>query len=98
MRIYVFQRPDGTYGADYSHEFASRNGCIRERHKVDTNARVDAVLLAPGTLAPARVRALAERARTERTAEAPPPVLAPIPASVTERGFWSRLKWALFRK
>lgn len=93
MRIYVFQRPDGSFGADYSETYAKRMGRIVETHSAKFRAGFEALIANPGTRAPARVRALAERGLAELVARKAPPVDAPVPADVRERNFWRRLRW-----
>lgn len=64
MKIYVFDRPDGSVWADFSYELAKRHK-IRGSIECNTRAEMEAVMKAPGELAPARVRGLAERAYRE---------------------------------
>lgn len=87
-KIYVFEKPDGTYGAEYSLERASRLGIIREKHILNDPQKV---IDNPGLLSPGRVKALAERALQERPNE-----VEEVPhVSIRKLSFWGRLKWLL---
>lgn len=98
MQIFAFLKPDGTYGADYSREFAARSGQIVAEFKATTGEQIKGVIANPGSHSPARVRALAERALSELQGRALPPVDAPVPQSVRERNLWRRLRWVFTGK
>lgn len=102
LRIFVFERKDGTLWADYSEAFAKRAG-VKIVHTIvaETRAEMEGVIKEPGLFLPERVRALAERGLSEFMARGqqpePPPARAPRaapPTAATEakpRPWWRRL-------
>lgn len=99
MKIFVFARADGTHGADYSEEFAKRNGKVVKTHSLVTRRDMESLVEDGGDYAPARVSALAERALKEFMArnQQPEPIVTPSPSMVTlrDRKFFGRLRWLL---
>lgn len=93
MRIYVFKRPNGSYWADYDAKFAQRQGEVVTNYDVSTQERASGVIAFPGSYAPDRVVALAQRAEKEHLGAPPPVVLAKLPNAVQDWSFWRRLKW-----
>lgn len=84
--IYVFQREDGSLGADFSLEKAQRLGKIKK--KVSLKNPQD-VINNPGELLPDRVRALAERALQERGSA----LIINLPyIEPQKKGFWTYIK------
>lgn len=92
-RIYIFQRLDGSHGADFGFELANRLGVLVDTIDLATKADTRRLIEKPYRYCPDRVRALAERALLEF--QEPPPQVGD---EVGNRGLFGRLKWALFRK
>src|SRR5512145_1875139 len=99
MRIYVYKMPSGAFWAEYSQEVAARSGDIVRVFSADTQADAEDIAHSPGVVCPERVTALAERAIKEgRFRQEPQEEPAPIPRRIRERGFWGKIKWALFNR
>lgn len=98
MMVHVFRRPDGKAWADYA-DLGAREGHKRIRaFDLRTRADMESLIKHPGTDAPERVRALAERALSEHMARAQAPPItrqqhAVAVAQIERWGFWRRMKW-----
>lgn len=95
-RIFVYKTKDGRFGADFSHEFASRSGSLMKTHRLASESDILALIDNPGDMCPGRIVALCERLLTDGLTSTPTEnVTTP---QLIKRGFFGRLKWALFRK
>lgn len=96
MKIFVYERPDGSQGADYSEAYCRHNGKIVATHELNTRRDMEA--LARDGESP-RIKALATRALKEflaRNQQPEPQVTwSPAMATVKDRRFMGRLKWLL---
>lgn len=93
LRIFVFERHDGTLWADYSEAVAKRAGRkIVHTIIADTRKQMEGVIADPGIYLPERVRALAERYLAEFLArgQRPEPVQAPLEPTPAARAAAAR--------
>lgn len=96
-RIFVYKTKDGRFGADFNHEFASRSGSLMKTHRLASEIDVFKLMEAPGDMCPDRIVALCERLLTDGL-DSSPTTENVTTLQLKNRGFFGRLKWALFRK
>ncbi len=96
IRIFVYKTPDGRFGADFKHDFASRMGGIVKTYRLASEKDILELITSPGELCPERIISLCERLLTEDFDNLPTENVTSL--QLNKRGFFGRLKWALFRK
>lgn len=97
VKLFVYQRVDGTYWADFSEKVCARRGRVCDFHEAASRDDFEKLIEREYPHAQERIRSLAERALDEylsqikATQPAPPPIERidpPRPAPVVKKRRW----------